>query len=99
MKLRLAKWGWNDDAFGTHKSSTIYDDQYWRLDNDGRFFYIVNAKYYSARVAKWGRGDKQTCTYYKKIYPDQLWSFLETSPGEYKICNKVSILNKFMIYS
>ena len=93
MKLRLAKWGWNYDAFGTHKSSTIYDDQYWRLDKDGEFFYIVNAKYNQARVAKWGRCDKQTCTYHKKIYPDQLWSFLETSPGEFKICNKVIILN------
>ena len=92
VELRLAKWGWGDGAFGTHNSFTIYTDQYWRLDSDGNgYFYVVNAEYDLARVAKWG--PEQTGTYYKNIYNDLLWSFSETSPGEFKICNKVSVIN------
>ena len=97
VELRLAKWGWGDGDFGTHKSSTIYADQFWRLDSDGNgHFYVVNAEYDLARVSKLGRGDEQTGTYYENIYNDQLWSFLETSPGEFKICNKVSVINSYL---
>ena len=77
--------------------TSTYRPVYWRLDSDGNgYFYIVNAEYDQARVATWGRGGEQTGTYYKNIYNDQLWSFLETSPGEFKICNKVSVINSYL---
>ena len=53
----------------------------------------MNAQYDPARVAKWGRRNTATGTYDRGIHPDQLWSFLETSSGEFKICNKVSVIN------
>ena len=76
--------------FRTKNSSTILEDQYWRFDDDGDgYFYIVNAYYDGTRLAKWGWGDKETGTYDNQLFPDQLWSLTQTSPGVFKICNKV----------
>jgi len=92
---RLAKWGEDDDHFGTTSSLTVSEDQMWKLEcpytgtTDGNF-YIVNLKYRPERLAKWGPGAGETGTYDGERYRNQLWRIIEVNTGSeygYKICN------------
>merc|ERR1712130_506640 len=43
-------------------------------DHKEGYFYIVNTKYYPARLAKWGWGDQDTGTFAGGKFTDQLWN-------------------------
>jgi len=70
---KLAKWGSGQLDVGTHSSYELYDDQIWTLECDPHnepYLYIVNAKYYPARLTKLPTA---TGTYRGNRYTDQLW--------------------------
>jgi hypothetical protein len=56
-------------------------------DNKEGYFYIVNAKYHPARLAKWGWGDQDTGTFDGGKSTDQLWKISGDEISGFKICN------------
>jgi hypothetical protein len=86
---KLAKWGSRDRHFGTHSSYDLKDDQIWTLECDNKegYFYVVNAKYHPARLAKWGWGDQDTGTFDGGKSTDQLWKISGDEISGFKICN------------
>ena len=68
---RLAKYDDSDSVIVY--SGQYQNDQLWKFDKEGDYYRIFNYAYSSAKLAKWGKGDRDFGSYAGPNCNNQLW--------------------------